>query len=355
MAGLEHLCISCLRNISQAALTPHPQMNLIVGANGSGKTSLLEAIYLLGLGRSFRSRLAKRYISFSQPEVVISGKLSDGSSVGVRKTLRGDMQIKVNGTQHYSVAQLAARLPIHYINPDIYLLLDGGPRFRRQFLDWGVFHMEHGFYQSWKDLSRVIKQRNQALRSGVSNGEVTLWDSQLAAYAEKIDLWRQQYLEQFIPIFIKRCDSLLQLARVSLSYRRGWADNEPLLALLTRQLATDRMRGYTHSGPHHAELLLEVEGMPAKDVLSRGQQKMVLLAMKLAQEELMQQQTGKRSLFLLDDLASELDTRHLTNILELLAQFQAQVFITATDQSKQSLITQLGAHAMFHVEHGVLL
>ncbi|NKB47057.1 MAG: DNA replication/repair protein RecF [Legionellales bacterium] len=352
MAGLNSLSISYLRNIVSAQITLHPQMNVIVGANGSGKTSLLEAIYLLGMGRSFRTRLIKQVISFEQTDLTVTGELLNATHLGIHRALTGALQIKINGTPYFSAADLATVLPVHYLNPEIYQLLDGGPSGRRQFLDWGVFHMEHEFYEQWKALNRILKQRNQALRSGCPDMEVALWDASLVACAEAIDQWRQQYVEQYKPLFVAHCRRLLQIEEISFCYQRGWPEDAGLIEVLKQQLSRDRMRGYTGRGPHRAELLWTVAGIPAKDVLSRGQQKMLLLAMKLAQEQLLQQQTMKKSLFLLDDVASELDRAHLAILLAELKGLQSQVFLTSTDQNDDLLRSHLAAHQMFHMEQG---
>ena len=144
---LNRLLIQNLRNLEGVDIAPSAQVNLIFGENGSGKTSLLEAVNLLALGRSFRSHKHKQLIKYHQPSFTVFGrvKIEDGSDVpiGINRTFEGEASFKANGIIVPSAAELATYLPVQVINSETFLLLEGSPKVRRQFIDWLVFHVEH--------------------------------------------------------------------------------------------------------------------------------------------------------------------------------------------------------------------
>lgn len=146
--ALTRLLIKDFRNIEAADLALAPGFNFRVGANGSGKTSVLEAVYTLGHGRAFRSLQAGRVIRHDQPEFVLHGRIEGTErelSVGLSKSRQGDSKVRIDGSDGHKVAELAQLLPMQLITPEGFTLLNGGPKFRRAFLDWGCFHNEPGF------------------------------------------------------------------------------------------------------------------------------------------------------------------------------------------------------------------
>src|SRR5690606_22288729 len=164
------LSVTGVRNLQPVTLHPSPRINLIHGANGSGKTSLLEAIHLLGLARPFRSTRLQPVIRYGEQASTDFGEIrqrtGETNSVGITRTKQADYQSRMDGQKVRSLAELAAALPLQLINRDSFRLLEGAPKQRRQYLDWGVFHVEHQFLPAWQRLQKSLKQRNSLLRRG---------------------------------------------------------------------------------------------------------------------------------------------------------------------------------------------
>jgi DNA replication and repair protein RecF len=320
---LKRLSISQLRNIQSAELAPSDRVNLIFGQNGSGKTTILEAISILALGRSFRSHKHKALINHQAQAFTVFGRVvSEGAEVpvGVMRRVDGETSFKANGRVVGSTAELASYLPVQVINSDTFLLLEGSPKVRRQFMDWLVFHVEPGFFGAWKDAQRCLKHRNSLLRRDrIDRFELAPWDQELAAASEHIHQLRQRSISAFQTVFTGLLESFIAVEGIAISYQRGWDKERPYTEVLAESLERDQRQGFTHSGVHRADLKITVKGLPAAEVLSRGQQKLLVCALKIAQGVVFGQLTGRKCVYLVDDLPSELDQGHrlqLVNWLE---------------------------------------
>lgn len=356
-AQLNQLILSNIRNLAALDLSFGPQFNVFVGANGSGKTSLLEAIYLLGVGRSFRTRSMRQVISFGSERCLIRAKVGTHDAIeqssiwlAVERTLAGDSQYKIGGQLEKSASELTKALPVQLIDVNSHLLLEGGPNNRRQFIDWGVFHVEHNFLQYWRLMRRALEQRNMALKQRQTPAAV--WDEAFVKYAMMVDMARSEYLQRFSKIFLLLLEDMLGLTAVELHYNRGWVQNQELLVALEDSRFVDIARGYTHRGPQRADLEISLGGRPAKEVLSRGQTKIFVCIMLLARAKLLQD--TRSSVFLIDDLHAELDKNSCGLFIEAIKTMGCQVFITGIDGAP--LLERLHdcAIRMFHVEHGVI-
>ncbi len=356
---LSRLTVTAVRNLHPVTLLPSPRINLVSGPNGSGKTSLLEAIHILGLARSFRSTRLQPVIQYQQDSCTVFGEvfLSGGnaSKIGITRSRQADYDIRINGQNARSTAELAEVLPLQLINPDSFRLLEGAPKQRRQYLDWGVFHVEHRFLPAWQRLQKSLKQRNSLLRRGrIERSLLAPWEAELVASGEQIDGFRQAYLQQLKPVFEGVLAELLQIDGLTLSYFRGWDRERGLAEVLESQFDRDMALGHTQAGPQRADLRLRVNGMNAAEVLSRGQQKLVVCAMKIAQGRLLGLMERQRDcVFLVDDLPSELDRHHRQALCRLLESLDCQVFISCVDADSLSECWQADTPlSMFHVEHG---
>ena len=309
MPKLARLSITSFRNIDEASFDLSPGFNLLHGNNGSGKTSVLEAIHLLGLGRSFRSHLQKPLIQHDKPHATVFGQTTDGLSIGVQRPQRGAQSIKIGGRAAEGLAQLSRTLPLQLINPDTFQLLEGGPSERRQFLDWGVFHVEHLFIDYWRRARQALEQRNSLLRAEAPAAEIEPWTHELAGNAQHIDQCRRDYLALLNPE-LALCLDLIGSpngGRLEINYWRGWEEEPALFHQLQGSLGRDRKYGFTTIGPHKADLRFLLNGQDAAQLLSRGQLKLLICALKVVQARLLQQRTGSRCLLLVDDLPAELD------------------------------------------------
>lgn len=356
--ALTQLQVTGVRNLHPVTLSPSPRINVLFGANGSGKTSLLEAIHLLGLARSFRSTRLHPVIQHQQSECWVFGQLrledERPCKLGIARSREGDLQIRVDGQTLRSAAELAQILPVQLINPDSFRLLEGAPKIRRQFLDWGVFHVEPRFLGSWQRLQKALRQRNSWLRHGrLSGPEQAAWDRELCLASEELDGYRRAYIQALKPVFEQTLSELLALPDLTLSYYRGWDKERDLQEVLTQSLVRDQQLGHTQAGPQRADLRVRLAGHNATDILSRGQQKLVVCALRIAQGHLLNQARQGRCIYLVDDLPSELDEQHRRALCRLLDDLHCQVFITCVDQDLlEGGWRQDTPVALFHVEQG---
>ena len=351
-----------IRNISDARLEPSSFVNIIYGDNGSGKTSILESIHLLTHGRSFRSTSAKNstIVKHGEFALTVYGELGEGRiHVGVSKSIEGVNQIKISGEKVSAVSELAKLSPVQLIDAQAFELLTGSPAIRRQFLDWGVFHVEHGFLNVWQRVQKALKNRNSLLRSDKISDPIQMsaWTREFAIASEQLDQYRQLYLEKFKQRFVEILADLMELQDLTLSYHRGWDKSRDLLEVLSNAEEVDLKAGFTHSGPQRADIRIRLGKYNAADILSRGQQKLVVIAMKLAQGLHLQTfKEHKRCIFLLDDLPAELDSMHLRKVCQILEQMDAQVFLTCVEPGDLlEFWNNKDQIKMFHVKQGQVL
>ncbi|WP_413285498.1 DNA replication/repair protein RecF [Vibrio sp. MA40-2] len=353
--SLTRLMVRQFRNIEACDIDLSAGFNFIIGPNGSGKTSVLEAIYMLGHGRSFKSSLTGRVIQNDRSELFIHGKLRNADNfelpVGLNKQRDGTTEVKIGGQTGQKLAQLAKVLPLQLIHPEGFDLLTEGPKHRRAFIDWGVFHTESSFYDAWGRLKRLAKQRNALLKSAKSYKELSYWDQELAQLAENIDRWRNAYIDELKCAAEAICRGFLPEFDIKLTYYRGWEKNTSYADILEKNFERDQLLGYTFSGPNKADLKIKVNNTPVEDVLSRGQLKLMVCALRVAQGQHLTQVTGKQCLYLIDDFASELDSQRRARLATCLKQTGAQVFVSSITASQlEEMYDENGR--MFHVEHG---
>lgn len=356
---LKRLDITQVRNLQPVSLHDFTQINLIDGSNGSGKTSFLEAINLLALGRSFRSNKILPLIRQGYDQCSVYGQLDNDAeqslTLGIVRDKTDRPRIKLNGEMINSFAQLADTLPLLVLNADAFLLIEGGPGERRRYLDWGVFHVEQSFYSCWQAVQRALQQRNALLRSDkIDRDQLRFWDQTLAAEGERLHAIRQAYFQPLIKQVKATLAELTEaLAEIEFRLQRGWSDEMELMDQLGKELDGDRRQGFTRHGPHRAEIRILHRGRPAAEALSRGQAKLLATAMRLAQGTLLQQIKGRKCLMLLDDLPAELDANHRQRLCRWLEDSGHQVFITCVDrQELQGIWRDPAMLSMFHVEQG---
>lgn len=330
---LVRLDISHVRNLSSVRLDPSPQVNLILGENGSGKTSVLEAIHLLSFGRSFRSHKHKTYIQHEKEHCLVFALVDQGTGsnvpVGLQRHRDGEIEVHIKGQRAHSVVELAERLPVQLINPDAFRLLEGSPGVRRQFIDWGVFHFDKDFILSWKGWQKALKQRNTLLRRGrISPSLLAAFDLELIRLGELVNASRKAYVEDLAPYFSQVLSNLNDGLSVHLQFYQGWDSQKSLSQAMEASRERDIDLGYTNTGPQRADLKVKTASGEALDTLSRGQQKLVVSALKIAQGQLLIEM-GRQLVFLVDDLPAELDVTHRQKLCRLLESLNSQIFITS--------------------------
>jgi DNA replication and repair protein RecF len=352
--ALLFLEIQDFRNIQHSTLAFSTGLNLVTGKNAAGKTSLLEAIYCLGRVRSFRTSTADQAIRYGQNAYRLVGRVgqTQGRSlpIGIERHT-DDLRVHFDGHAIKRLSDLAGRFPVQVFSADTPTILNGGPRYRRQALDWALFHVEQAYRETWQRYSRALRQRNAALRTQHIPASIQAWDVELVEAAERMDHFRGRYLEILTPHLQREIGYLLPGAECLVKYQSGWPLNTSFIEALEKSLEKDRGRGYTHYGPHRADFCLMVDGHPATAHCSRGQQKALTVGFLLAQVKLQQERAASKGAFLLDDLSSELDSGHRSRLLEVLRDLDTQVFVTAIDDAVIDPGCWPDARR-FHVEQG---
>ena len=396
---IERLQISHLRNLNQINMQA-ATCNVIIGDNGSGKTSLLEGVFLLSRGKSFRHNQPKRYVQHHQSAAVVHAILSDGSTLAIQKQADAITTLRLNQTTVYNQSILTEQLPTLLIDPSTMDMLEQGSASRRQLLDWLVFHMKQGFHPQWVAYQRLLKQRNSLLKqsktlSQSQLAELKSWDKGLASHAALIHHYRAQVFAAWQPYFAQSIAKLLPnyAQQLSLSYNAGYDTSIALDVQLKERLEQDLQLGYTRIGSHRADIhvhwrssdSLESDSgsativdkdtgikLPAlkeqaANVLSRGEKKLLITALRLSQLPLLVdieiRNNVSKSKFeqkatpivLLDDITAELDDRALDILLSTLSGLPCQVMMTSLTADILPLVNNYwSVPNVFHMKHGML-
>jgi len=338
----------CLEDLEFA---PDPVLNLVSGPNASGKTSLLEAIFYLSRGRSFRASGNRELIKTGAKGFTLFGEIAAAGEThraGV-EVAAGERHIRVNG-ENGTAADLANIIPVQAIDPEVHNLIQGGPEFRRRFLDWGVFHVKHSFLAAWRRYQKALRQRNAALRMGQPDSSVQAWDAELIAAGTEVDACRREYFDAYLSLLSPIIAEKLPFGAIC-SYRRGWSDDESLSDALHQSRARDRAMGSTQIGPHRADLTVTVHDRRARYRVSRGQQKLLAATLVIVQTRFVADHGVADLVLLVDDPAAELDRDNRRRLFDLLQHVPAQMFLTALEPEDLPWSDQ---GLMFHVEHGKL-
>lgn len=349
------LRISNLRILENLEIEPCPGINFIVGDNGVGKTSVLEAIYLAGRGRTFRHTDAGPMIRKGTENVTIVLETSSGegdrrSILGVRRGKKY-LSCRLNGHDVAKRSVLAEALPVQWIGSQPQLLLGLGPDVRRRFIDMGVFHVEHSYLDVLGEFQRNLRQRNAAIRQGSLEG-VRIWNRPLAKAAENLHAYRDKFVAELMTRAIEINGSWDPGYSLGYQFKRGWKPDTTLAEQLETKMDVDMRVGYTSRGPQRAELELIADDGVAEKKLSRGQQKLLVISINLALTDILLGNGRTAPIFLIDDLAAELDPANRGRIMQELEDRGSQVFLTKIESS--ALNAAKPGSKTFHVEHGAL-
>lgn len=356
------MAIAGFRNVSSVRVEPGERFNLLHGLNGQGKTNLLEAIYLLGSPRSFRTARLPELVRHGEQRAEIMGAVESG---GIQNTLRlvietAGRKVEIDGKAVHKASELHGKLNAVVFSPDDTGMVRMGPESRRRYLDRAVYMGDIGYLHCWHSYQRILKQRNHLLKSSDRTG-LDIWTEKLAETGAEV-------IERRLA-FVAVLDGKLQkyYATISgggetsrISYHPDGVRSteqeyirEELMELFKRQQRSDERYGTTTAGPHRDDLTLELNERPLKAFGSQGQQKSFVLALKMAEMDNLQDIFGEAPLLLLDDMSSELDARRNHNLMEFLTKREIQVFITTTERSP-ALLAAAPHCAVFHVEDGNL-
>lgn len=355
---LARLQSSRVRNLADFDLRFSPALNIVHGANASGKSSLLEAIHILSCGKSFRTRQLANVLHHEAAAMTISAELETPANgrvpVGIEfERGRSRLRLRAQGRPVQRLSELASLLPLVTLHQESHRVFTEGPVYRRQLLDRGLFHVEPLFLPAWQRYRRALRQRNSMLQRGTDE-HLQVWDTDLAETATLIDAQRRRYLDRLLPRFLELAGLLEIDDEISTRYEPGWDSETPYPARLQQALRGDRAAGFTRFGPHRADIAFLVDGAPLHERLSRGQIKVLVYALNLAQALSLDALTGHRPLLMLDDLTAELDERHARRLLDRIGEFDLQAIITSSEPRLARYLDDR-ERKMFHVEHGKLV
>ena len=349
--NLVRIQIQNLRNLKAVNLTLHPHVNFIIGGNGSGKTAFLEAIYLLSSGHSFRTREISPLIKFGERDLTVFTTTHDAQTISIKKSMTLTTKVQINHSFCQNNSELAYILPCQVFYQDIFQIIDAGPAVRRKVLDWGVFHCQPAYHSLWKNYRRALKHRNILLRQQAKQQQLLPWDKTLSDLSAQLDALRNEY---FTELNIKFKEILTQLSPIqcSLEYYKGWDRRKVgkhLALILAENYQQDLGRQYTLYGAHQADLIIDSCHINVRQCFSRGEQKIILFALKIAQAKLI----SKPCVFLCDDLSAELDQAYLMRLIDLFRQTSGQFFITLINHNVFQSVDD-GNFKLFFVEDGVI-
>lgn len=330
---LERVWIKSLRNFNELQLSLHPRCNVIVGDNGSGKTSFLEALYLLSRGQSFKTRSSTPLVKFQESQLMIHARTCQEEQIYLEKNLKGQTKITFNEKRCQRFSDLAKILPCQLFHQDLFQIIDASSSIRRRLLDWGLFYHHQDYAQIYRDFNKVLLQRNQILKQKGSPTDLQAWEKPFVELSEQINVYRKAYTQNLQEALQKELHAFSLDFSCHLSYHSGWNQNYALTEALKEQAVGDRKLGYTQAGPHHADLYFLSENGKGKLEWSRGQQKLILILLKLAQNKLLKQPC----VFLFDDLPAELDQNRLHQLYQEIRQQDGQVILTALDDAAKDL------------------
>ena len=348
--GLIHFRWQSVRHLEAGSIDPHDRLNIFQGANAAGKTSLLEAIHFLARSRSFITHRTARLIRSGDSEALVNGRIraSDGiHRLGVQHG-HGETKVRLNGRDVTILSESAWLLPLQVLNTEAQRLLTDGPAVRRAFLNWGVFHVEPAYRDEWRRYQRALRQRNAALKSGEQR-LASAWEPDMVEAAESVDARRRRFLAAVIPVALAIAGDWLPEVTLDWRYRSGWRAGEALGRVLADSRDQEMNQGFSLHGPHRADFRIIANGVEATTFLSRGQQKLLVAAIKLALIEHWSAASAQRPVLLVDDLPAELDRGHRGDLVRRLEAGGAQVFLTAIEGD---LLPVASNARWFHVEQG---
>ncbi|TRY28907.1 DNA replication/repair protein RecF [Aliiglaciecola sp. M165] len=358
---LDKVQIQHFRNLQDVVVLPSPNLNFIFGQNGSGKSSFLEALHYLGFGRSFRTSKQKNVINNEELSFSIFCQLSVDAEIlklGISRNREDLVTVSINGEKSNRLSEFVSHVPVQIFTPQSADVILGSPSLRRRFIDWGLFHVEQSFSKTSQEYAKLLKQKNALLKKIGKNyssddaHQMHFWDKQIVRVGEIITNMRYSYLEAIMGHINDNLMHFLPEFSFEISYHRGWEKDAALQEAIFRKEEKDIKNGFLSVGPHKADLKIKSQGIDVAELLSRGQLRMLVAALQLAQVQYLSLKTSKSVVFLLDDIGAELDEVKRQLFIDRLLLEDTQLFITAIEKSQLSFIDKYKNKKMFHVEHG---
>lgn len=354
---IENITVEHCRLLDNVQLELSPHLNVIVGENASGKTSLLEALSLLSSGRSFRTSHISEVISYEQEYLLVAAKINNGnetSQIGIQKNKK-KTKIRINKKNIFSQAELSLQLPITVIHPGSIDLITGSPKLRRSYLDWIAFYLYDDFHQQWKKYQHILKQRNSCLKNTKYRSSLDKWTEELITLQPQINEYRKKSLTILKNEWLKIAKQLFSDISFNIIFKSGFPDNidlskQSLEAYYKERENYDIKIQRTSGGVHRADFKIMMDNKFAVEFASRGQLKLLAISLLLAQSKTINNKNENKGVLLIDDLAAELDTKNRDRLLDYLSKLQQQLIVTMTKKTKIPVLE----HKVFHVKHGCI-
>ncbi len=331
---LKELVLKDFRNFALCEIDFHPRFNIIAGRNGMGKTNLLEAVYFFGALRSFRTSVRRELVRHEAISARARATFGSESYGMVCELLLGpdERKLKIDGKTASAASEHFSKLPMVLFHPAAMDLVQQGPQARRRFLTRALFQALPAYPDLHRSYQRALASRNELLKHrSLDHRVVVSFDEQLAHLGSKIVKNRERFVAELQPLFKRSFEEISEGLEADIRYRpRTASDEEAYRGALRDSLERDLARGYTGPGPHADDLDILIEGKPARKFGSQGQQRLVVLALKIAETRALSQATGRIPILLLDDVSSELDRGRNRLLFEFLAKEGGQVLITTT-------------------------
>ena len=356
---LDFVQIRDFRNIDELSFTPSEQLNVFLGDNGSGKSSILEAIHYLGFARSFRTAKHKSVIQSGKQEFTVFAQIfakQVRNKLGFSRSVDDVSLVSVDGVKSKSLVDFVSLLPVQIFTPQSSDLIIGSPKLRRKYLDWLMFHVEPEFATLASLSRRCLLQLNAVYKNRSRGGmhhESRYWAEQLDDYGQKLSDLRNDIMQsEFLDIIHYNLREFLPEFDFDISYYKGWERELSLLESINKNFERDLRNGFVAAGPHKADVRIKSNGVLANELLSRGQLRMLVAALQIAQIEYLQSKFSKSVVFLLDDIGAELDSFKQEIFINKLLSMESQVFVTAIDSRQLTYLSNYENKKLFHVEHG---
>jgi len=323
------------RNLAEVELLPHRRFNVLVGENGQGKTSFLEAVYWLATLRAFRASRPRELLRMGTEANRVSGEVLGGGLIHrLEVRLTGAKREARREGKPVKPAAYFGTLAVILFTPEDVGLVRGPPGDRRRFLDRAVFNTRARHLDDAVAYKRALTSRNALLRDGADADMLQAYEGVLAHHGALMATARRAYVDALAPGFARAFAAIMgeqPVASLELRPDVEDADEATLADVWQAERERDRQRGFTRRGPHADDLELLLDGRPARVNASQGQQRALVLALKIAEIDLLRTDHGITPVLLLDDVSSELDPRRNARLFDFLASFDGQVFITTTD------------------------
>ncbi len=340
---IRKLSLFNFKNYSEATFEFAPQANCFTGSNGKGKTNVLDAIYYLCMCKSFFNATDSLNIKHDQSFFTIHGIFSLNNNTedifcGLKQ---GQKKIfKRNQKEYNRLAEHIGLLPVVMVAPVDQELITGGSEERRKFMDSIICQYDKVYLDDLTNYQKILQHRNALLKqmsksNNADESSLQIWDEQLVSYAIKLYATRNRFVNEFAPLFTDFYKTISgETETVRITYDTHLHEGD-FAEQLKRAFTRDRLLQYTTTGTHKDDLIMQIDGHPAKRFGSQGQQKSVVVALKLAQFELLKNARGLKPILLLDDIFDKLDDKRVNKLMSLVSHHTfGQLFITDTNDER---------------------